>query len=415
MAIENALALRAAEEARVQERLLRAEAEAANRTKDEFLATVSHELRTPLNAILGWTVTLRSRNPPPDIERVLAVIERNARAQTRLVEDVLDVSRIISGKLSLSLGPARIAEAIRGAVEAVTPAADAKGVTLSVDIEDDSLVITADPDRLQQVVWNLVANAVKFTPKGGMVTVRAGKEGSDVCVRVSDTGEGIRSDVLPHVFEPFRQADSSTTRRHGGLGLGLAIVKQIVTAHGGTVVVSSDGPGRGATFTVHLPARSLLAATGRVTRSTAKIVEARGAAEQAPPRLDGLKLLVVDDEEDARMLVGEVLRERGAEVHLAASGVEALEKFVVVRPDVVVSDIGMPQLDGYSLIRRIRALPAQLGGRTPAVALTAYARSEDAQRAFAAGYQTHVAKPIEPAELATVIANLGGLSLDDSN
>ncbi|MDP9151322.1 MAG: PAS domain-containing protein [Myxococcota bacterium] len=412
MAIESALALRAAEEARAQERLLRAEAETANRTKDEFLATVSHELRTPLNAILGWTVTLRSRNPPPEIDRVLVVIERNARAQTRLVEDVLDVSRIISGKLSLGLGPTRIADAIEGAVEAVTPAADAKEVGLEVDIEDTSLVITADPDRLQQVVWNLIANAVKFTPKGGMVTVRAGREGPDVVLRVTDTGEGIRPDVLPHIFEAFRQADSSTTRRHGGLGLGLAIVKQIVVAHGGTVAATSEGEGRGATFTLRLPARSVVPTTGRPPRAATQTLP---PSDQQPPRLDGLTLLVVDDEEDARDLVAEVLTEQGATVHVAGSGAEALQKFALVRPDVVVSDIGMPHIDGYSLIRKIRALPPQLGGRTPAVALTAYARKEDAQRAFAAGYQTHVAKPVEPVELATVIANLGGRSLDEAN
>jgi PAS domain S-box-containing protein len=406
MAIENAATMKEVEDARTRERALRREAEVASRAKDDFLATVSHELRTPLNAILGWTLTLRGRKPDPEIDRPLAVIERNARAQTKLIEDVLDVSRIISGKLALNLGPTNVADAIAAAIDTVTPAADAKGVRISSDVEAHSLTMTADAERLQQVVWNLLTNAVKFTPKGGAVAVRGYREGAEICVHVTDTGEGIRPEVLPLVFEPFQQADASTTRRHGGLGLGLAIVKQLVTAHGGTVTVSSDGPGKGATFVIRLPARS---ATPAVRTSS---VLTSGERERPLPRLDGLRLLVVDDEDDARVLVGAVLGEQGAEVHLVASASEALEQISIIRPDVVVSDIAMPQMDGYALIRKIRALPPSMGGRTPAVALTAHARSEDAKLAFAAGFQMHVAKPIEPVELAIVVANLGGRSMD---
>jgi CheY-like chemotaxis protein len=272
-------------------------------------------------------------------------------------------------------------------------------------------MITADADRMQQIVWNLLSNAVKFTPKGGQVSVRVYRDGSDVCIRVGDNGEGIRPEVMPLIFEPFRQADASTTRLHGGLGLGLAIVKQLVSAHGGSVRATSGGQGKGATFVVQLPARSVVPAVSRAARSTASMEAARAAKNG--PRIDGLRLLVIDDEPDALALVREVLREHGAEVHVAASAAEAIEKFAVVRPDVIVSDIGMPDVDGYALIRRIRALPPDAGGRTPAVAITAYARAEDAQRAFVAGYQMHVTKPVEPAQLATVVANLGGRCLDE--
>jgi PAS domain S-box-containing protein len=411
MAIETARAFRDVEEARIRERALRREAEIANRAKDEFLATVSHELRTPLNAILGWTVTLRRRNPPEEIERPLAVIERNARAQARLIEDVLDVSRIISGKLSLTLGMMNLADAIDGAIEAVTPAAEAKGIAIDVDIQDRALEITADAGRVQQVVWNLTSNAVKFTPKGGTISIKAYREGSDVYVRVNDTGEGIPAEVLPAVFEPFRQADASTTRRHGGLGLGLAIVKQLVAAHGGTVSATSDGPGSGAEFIVRLPARidTIVPASSRLTPDASAYL---AEAQRPSPRLDGLKLLVVDDEEDARVLLRAVLSLQGAEVEVAGSVEEALQAFERLRPDVVVSDIGMPVADGYALIRKIRALATDKGGRTPAIALTAYARAEDVQRAFAAGYQGHIAKPVEPAQIATIVANLGGRILD---
>ncbi len=405
MAIENAQALKNAEEARVKEGQLRVGAELANRAKDEFLATISHELRTPLNAILGWTTIARRRRVPDDVERALSIVERNARVQAKLIEDVLDTSRIISGKLALTLAATNVAEVVAAALESVAPAAEAKSIAITAETPDPSLTIAADAERLQQIVWNLVSNAVKFTPKGGQVALRASREGSDVCISVSDSGEGIRSSVLPLVFERFHQADASITRRHGGLGLGLSIVKQLVVAHGGTVSAESEGEGKGATFTVRLPARSAVPAVRSVSSASAQPVDLRAVTDA--PRLDGLRLLVLDDEEDARELVGEVLRAQGAEVHLAGSAREALARFGDVRPDVIVSDIGMPEVDGFAFIRQIRALASDRGGRTPAVALTAYVRDEDREKAFAAGYQMHVAKPVEPAHLATVVASLG--------
>ncbi len=410
MAIENALAIKQAEQARAEERLLRREADLANRAKDEFLATVSHELRTPLNAILGWTLTLRGRHPAAEMDHALAIIERNARRQARLIEDVLDMSRIISGKLSLNVEAMSVAEAIDGAIESVAPAADAKQVTIRRDIEAP-FTIRADAGRLQQVIWNLLVNAVKFTPKGGEVSVRVSREGSHVCIDVSDTGEGISFDALPHIFEPFRQADASTTRRHGGLGLGLAIVKQLVTAHGGTVQARSAGLGLGATFLVLLPVGG---AGPMVSDSAPPMATATNAAALAIPRLDGLSVLLVDDEEDSRDVVDHMLRAHGASVMTASSAVEALGVLPRGKPDVIVSDIGMPDIDGYAFIRKVRLLSSGEGGRTPAVALTAYARKDDAQRAFAAGFQMHLAKPVEPMQLVRIVANVAGRSLGDA-
>ena len=409
MAIDNALALREVEASRAKEHRLRSDAEIASRAKDEFLAMVSHELRTPLNAILGWAVMLRRRSPSAENDRALAIIERNANAQAKLIEDVLDVSRIISGKLTLNLGPTNIADAVTAAMETVGPAAEAKHITIAAELGRDVPPITADADRVQQVVWNLLSNAVKFSPKGATVSLRAYRNGSEVCIEVKDSGEGIRPDALPYIFEAFQQADLSTTRRHGGLGLGLAIVKQLVQAHGGTVHAESDGDGKGALFVIVLPARSAVPAITDGPRADADDPTAKTLL---PPRLDGLKVLVVDDEADALGLVREALRDWGAEVHTASSVAEAMTKFESVRPDVLVSDIGMPGEDGYSLVRRVRALSAAEGGRTPAVALTAYARAEDAQRAFAAGYQMHVPKPAPPEKLLNVVANLGGRSLE---
>jgi PAS domain S-box-containing protein len=412
LAIENSLALQEAEDARARERYLRDEAERANRAKDDFLATVSHELRTPLNAILGWTVNLRSRRPAAEIDRGLSIVERNARAQAKLIEDVLDVSRVISGKLALSLGPTDVAGAVRAAIETVTPAAEAKGVTLSSTLAENVMPILADANRLQQIAWNLLSNAVKFTPPGGRVAVGVSQEGSDVCLSVTDSGEGIRPEHLALIFEPFQQADASTTRRHGGLGLGLSIVKQLVFAHGGTAKATSDGPGRGSTFTVRLPARTAIATFGSSDEAARAQVLAL-SEPTADVRLDGLRVLIVDDEPDSLALLEDLLRQRGAAVDVAPSAAVALEKFTQVKPDVLVSDISMPGEDGYTLIKKVRALPVERGGRTPAVALTAYARPADAQRAFSAGYQVHVTKPLEPTRLASVVANLGGRSQGD--
>jgi signal transduction histidine kinase/DNA-binding response OmpR family regulator len=385
------------------ERMARAEAEVANRAKDDFLATVSHELRTPLNAILGWTVVVR-RQAPADLQRALGIIERNARSQTRIIEDVLDVSRIVGGKLRLDMGPADVGAAIEGALETVRTEAEARGVTLSADIGNVG-VIAADADRLQQIVWNILSNAIKFTPEGGSVELAAARLGQRIVIRVTDTGEGIEATFLPHLFEPFRQADGSTTRRHGGLGLGLAIVKQLVQAHGGTIRAESDGPHRGSTFTIELPARSLPA----VGRKVVAPDENPSTPQLGPDeRLDGLKILVVDDEADARSLVEEILTDSGAVVTCAASAREALDALPRFRPDVVISDVGMPDVDGFELIEQLRLLPADQGGSTPAIALTAYGRGEDLRRAAEAGFAVHVMKPVEHDALVTAVARLVG-------
>jgi PAS domain S-box-containing protein len=407
LAIENAQAVAEVEAARAREQSLREQSELASLAKDQFLATVSHELRTPLNVILGWAVVLREREAPPDFQRALEVIERNARAQARLIEDVLDVSRIVSGKLSLSLAAVNVGDALRSVALGMQPAAAAKGIALAVSgsADERALTITADADRLQQILWNLLANSLKFTPKAGTISVSAERVGSEVQITVSDTGEGIRQDALPYVFEPFRQADSSTTRRHGGLGLGLALVKQIAAAHGGTVEASSMGAGRGASFVVRLPAR---ATTEAVSRSGAKEAAIPRMSGSSPNRLQGLSVLVVDDEPDARELISEAFEAAGALVHQAASAADALREIERNCPTVLVSDIGMPHEDGYALARKVRALPCARGGDIPAVALTAYARESDVQRAFDAGYQRHVSKPVDPFELVEVVAQLAG-------
>jgi signal transduction histidine kinase len=390
------------------ERAARREAEIANRAKDEFLATVSHELRTPLSSILGWAVIARQKAIPPDVERALMTIERNARAQMRIIEDVLDVGRIISGKLQLEIATMEVADAIEGAVEAVRPAADAKQVALDVAIDADVGVIAADAERLQQIALNLLSNAIKFTPRGGHVAVSAGRIDGAVAITVRDDGQGIGAEFLPHLFEPFRQADGSTTRRHGGLGLGLAIVKQLVEAHGGTISAHSDGNGRGASFKVELPARVGAPLLG------GKVPEANTTTPRGI-RLDGIRLLIVDDDEDSRDLIGLTLAGQGASVSSAASAGEALRLLAEHPPDVLLSDIGMPDVNGYSLIRRVRSLPGDRGGRTPAIALTAYSGAEDGARAFAAGFQAHVTKPVDPDRLAAIVANLAGISLEPAS
>jgi PAS domain S-box-containing protein len=388
-----------------RERLLR-ESQEANRLKDEFLATVSHELRTPLTAILGWAHLMRGGQVEGEgAVKALETIERNARVQAQLIDDLLDVSRIVTGKLRLELTPVTPDSFIDPAVEAVRPAAEAKGVRLQKVIDTGVGAVMGDSARLQQVVWNLLSNAVKFTPRGGRVLVSLGRVNSQVEIAVTDTGAGIEPEFLPHVFERFRQADQRTTRQHGGLGLGLSIVRHLVELHGGSVRADSAGEGTGSTFTVMLPVAPIYRREDAEKR-------ARPAARDTPPahecpeRLDGLRVLVVDDEPDARELLAVGFGHCGARVTTASSAREALEALAGEKFDVLVSDIGMPGEDGYELIRRVRALPPEAGGRTPAVALTAYARTEDRLRAMRAGFEMHVSKPVELTELVVVIANL---------
>ncbi|OJH36390.1 hybrid sensor histidine kinase/response regulator [Cystobacter ferrugineus] len=386
------------------EKAARQEAEEANRLKDEFLATVSHELRTPLTAMLGWVQVLRNGNLPPEKrERALATVERNARAQGQLIEDLLDVSRIMSGKLKLDVEPVEVSDVVQQALDAVRPAADAKGLRLQTALDSTGHVM-GDAHRLQQVVWNLLSNAVKFTPKGGRVQVFVERRDSAVEITVADTGAGIAPEFLPHVFERFRRADGPLTRRTGGLGLGLSIVKQLVEMHGGTVAAFSAGEGKGSTFIVRLP----LSVAMRREATLPPSLQRAYPEIPCPPELTGLRVLVVDDEQDTRELLRTLLEECHAEVSTAASVAEGLVRLKEERPDVLISDIGMPGEDGFTLISRVRALPPKEGGRTPAVALTAYARVEDRTRVLLAGFHSHVPKPVEPVELLVVLASLSG-------
>ncbi|MBV9123138.1 MAG: response regulator, partial [Planctomycetes bacterium] len=390
-----------------REQAARAEAEAANRTKDEFLATLSHELRTPLNSMLGWTRMLRQENlPPATVQRGLETIERNVKVQTQLINDLLDVSRIIRGKLHLELSYIDLAPVMEAAIDAIRPAAAAKEIRLEVLLEPLAGPVAADFDRLQQVVWNLLSNAIKFTPRGGRVQVRLERVHSQVEMSIADTGPGISPEFLPHVFERFRQADSKITRAHSGLGLGLAIVRHLVELHGGTVAAESPGEGKGATFRVRLPIRAVHLELDSSDPETGGREEDAVATAAS---LDGLRLLVVDDEPDAREVVALVLEQSGAEVAAFGTAQEALEAIESVRPDVLVSDIGMPGEDGYSLLRRVRALGPARGGQVPAVALTAYAKVEDRKRALASGFARHIPKPVEPADLIATVAKLAGL------
>ena len=383
-----------------------AEAERLNRLKDEFLATASHELRTPLQAILGWAQLLSLR--PIDEERLskgLQVIERNARAQAKLIEDILDVSRIINGKIRLQQAPVDVSAVVRGAIDTVRPTVLAKSVELASSVEDALGPVLGDAGRLQQVVWNLLSNAVKFTPEGGRIHIAAARRNGDVELRIKDTGEGIKKEFLPFVFERFRQADGATTRAQGGLGLGLAIVKHIVELHGGTVSAESAGPGQGSTFVVRLP---------RMLRS--RLPNADPGAEGAisgtfstdgVALLDGRRILVVDDETDAREALLATLAHHGAAARGAGSATEALELFDAFRPEVVISDIAMPYEDGYTFVRRLRERETATGrGGVLAIALSAYARREDRMRAIEAGYQLHLSKPIEPTELVLALRRL---------
>ncbi len=389
------------------ERAARVEAQRASRMKDEFLSTLSHELRTPLNAIVGWSQILRGpAATPEDIAEGIATIERNARAQAQIIEDLLDMSRITSGKLRLDVQPVDLVAIINAGLDTVRPAADAKGVRLAATLDPAAVPVAGDPSRLQQVLWNLLTNAVKFTPRGGRVQVVLHRVHSHVEIRVTDTGEGIPAEFLPHVFDRFRQADASITRRHGGLGLGLSIVKQLVELHGGTVRVESAGPGAGSAFIVMLPLSAVHGPSEAPITHRAQTAAHQPLAARGCISLAGVRVLVVDDEPDARALVERLLHDCRAEVRTADSAADALAQFPAFRPDLLVSDVGMPREDGYSLIRRIRALAPEAGGAVPALALTAYARPEDRIRALAAGFQLHIAKPVEPTELIAAAASL---------
>jgi signal transduction histidine kinase/CheY-like chemotaxis protein len=398
--------LRRLEDARKQllldERRARSEAEAANRIKDEFLATLSHELRTPLTSLLGWASLLRGDDVDDALrDQGLQAIERNARVQTQLIDDLLDVSRIISGKLSLDVRPTEISSVVEAAIAVVCPASDAKGIRLTYSRDPIVGSISGDSARLQQIAWNLLSNAVKFTPERGRIEVRLEQKDGHVQLTVSDNGQGINPEFLPRVFDRFRQADSSTTRDYGGLGLGLAIVRHLVELHGGTVRAESPGEGKGASFCVTFP---LIA-----ERTDSSVLNQSGEYSQMNrTTLDGLRVLVVDDEADARQIITTLIQRTGAEVMACESAHEALEALEKWHPDVLMSDIGMPGEDGYSLINKVRSLPADRGGEVPAAAFTAYAREEDRQRALDAGYQMHIAKPVSSGQLVAMIAHLAG-------
>ncbi|WP_437276536.1 response regulator [Sorangium sp. So ce375] len=393
-----------------REQAARAELERTGRLKDEFLALLSHELRTPLTAILGWSHLLRMRGPSDEIlGRALGTIERNARAQSKLIDDLLDMSRIVSGRLSLDREVVDLGEMLETLLESAEPTAKTKGIRLELSVGSAGEQVMGDPNRLQQIVWNLLSNAMKFTPQGGQVKLSLRREGSYAHLSVSDTGAGIDPAFLPYVFEQFRQEDASTTREHGGLGLGLSIVQHLVELHGGTVEAASAGKGQGASFTVKLPLE-------------AKRAEALagGEAPSTPQRrpswhrggelvnLKGVRVLVVDDEPDTRELLLRILAECQAEVRTAGSVVEALAELERDQPMVLVSDIGMPQEGGYELIRKVRQLPQERGGGVPALALTAFARAEDRAQALMAGYQMHLAKPVKPPDLVAHVATLAG-------
>lgn len=382
------------------ERAARTAAERANRLKEDFLATLSHELRTPLNTMLGWIQILRKKPSPENLEQGLAVLDRNARIQAQLIADLLDMSSILSGKTRLDIQPVELPVVVEAALAAVRPAAENKGVGIRSVIEPIPGRLLADAARLQQVIWNLLSNAVKFTPHGGRIHVALSRVSSHVEISVSDTGCGIDPEFLPHVFERFSQADSSITRAHRGLGLGLAIVKQLVELHGGTVEARSR-KGHGAAFTVRLP-MTAVQESGRTTDERHQTAPSLPTAYADAPDLAGLRVLVLDDEADARRLIEHVLTECGAEVVLVSTAREGLSALAAEQVDVILSDIGLPERDGYAFIADVR----DRGIRTPAAALTAFARSEDRTRALGSGYQTHIAKPVEPAELLAAVAAL---------
>ncbi|MDT5060942.1 MAG: hypothetical protein QOH63_1401 [Acidobacteriota bacterium] len=395
----------------IREQAARAEAETANRTKDEFLATLSHELRTPLTAILGWSHLMRTNKfDQENIARALETIERNARSQAQLIDDLLDVSRIITGKLRLDVRPVELSAIIEAAIESTRPAAAAKAIQFEVALDKSASQVMGDASRLQQVVWNLFTNAVKFTPEGGRVEVRLEREGAQAQIIVSDSGQGINPQFLPFIFERFRQADGSTTRKHGGLGLGLAIVRHLVEMHGGTIKAQSEGINKGSTFTVTLPHKTKSRSYHPQTELSS-VVSSDDDDKSFPcsPALDGLRILLVDDEVDTRDFISAVLAQCGAEVRGCESAADALASFREWSPDLLISDIGLPGEDGYALLKQVRGLEQQ-SGQIPAVALTAYASHEDGLRALAAGFQMHIAKPVDPEELVNIIANIAGRS-----
>jgi signal transduction histidine kinase/CheY-like chemotaxis protein len=387
-----------------KERIARNEAEQASQLKDEFLATLSHELRTPLNAILGWAqLILSGTMKNEDVRRGLETIERNARAQNKLIEDLLEMSSIISGKVRLDMQRLDIASLVEAAVESVNPTAQAKGIILQKSIDRRVSPISGDSNRLQQVFWNLLSNAIKFTPKGGKIEIIVEQVGSYLEIKINDSGMGISPEFMPYVFDRFRQADPSLTRQYGGLGLGLAIVKQLVELHGGTVRAESAGMGKGASFTVNLPLAAVsLSTNGKKEPLSVK----RSPCERENLLLSGIKVLVLDDEPDARDLVKQILIHCQASVIAVGTAREGLELLGTERPDVIISDIGMPEKNGYQFIREVRSLPAERGGKIPAIALTAFARLEDRITAMAAGYQEYLTKPVEPQELVAAIDKL---------
>jgi PAS domain S-box-containing protein len=382
-----------------RERVAREEAEIANRAKDEFLAVLSHELRTPLTAMLGWLAIMRGhRLDQKTTEHAIETIERNAQAQAQLIEDLVDVSRIVGGKLNLEVRPINLLPAIKAAIEVVRPAADAKSISIEINCDSSVGPVSGDPARLQQVIWNLLANAVKFTPKGGTVQVNFQQVESSAEITIRDTGVGISADFLPHVFERFRQAESAVTRSHRGMGLGLAIVRHLVELHGGTVTAASEGEDQGATFTIWLP----LAASTQHTLASAVNFEKGDAANGM---LNGIRILLVEDEPDARELIALTLRSSGADVEAVDSTGTALRRLQSFTPDVLLSDIGLPVQSGYDLIRAVRALPSNLN-KVPAIALTAFATENDRQMSLSAGFHAHLAKPVEPDRLIETIKGL---------
>ncbi|WP_239700530.1 ATP-binding protein [Massilia sp. 9096] len=415
VAIDNArlyeAAQRAAEERKVlleSERNARQDAERNSQMKDEFLSTLSHELRTPLSAILGWAQVLRrGGRDQNDFQKGLQTIERNARAQAQLIEDLLDMSRITSGKVMLDMQITAPATFVDAAIETVRPAADAKDIRIEKHYAEDPGVVAGDPARLQQVVWNLLSNAIKFTPRGGQVTIEVGRNDANVTVTVRDNGVGIKPEFITHVFERFRQADASMTRRHGGLGLGLAIVKHLIEQHGGTVRAESAGEGQGASFTIELPLAKQQPSTAAARARAAMIRSAAPSpAEPVVRDLSGINVLVVDDDRDNRELIKRILGDCGATVRIAASARDAMEQLRQAVPTLLITDLGMPDVDGFELLDWVRRLERSEGGQVPAIALTAFARSEDRLRALEAGFSAHISKPVEPSELIATVASI---------